>query len=77
MANYLKMAEIESIKGLLKPGWSFRRIARELNIHRETVGRHAKQGAVAGFEVTAGGNELHGYALRATSRAIEIIYLIN
>lgn len=54
MANYLKMAEIESIKGLLKLGWSFRRIARELNIHRETVGRHAKQGAVAGFEVTAG-----------------------
>ncbi len=53
MANYLKMSEIEWIKGLLKAGWSFRRIARELNIHRETVSRHAKRATVAGFEVTA------------------------
>ena len=40
MANQLKMAKLQSILTLYERGWSQRRIARELGIHRETVGRH-------------------------------------
>ena len=43
MANLLKMALIESIFTLHERGWSARRIARELGIHRETVARHLQQ----------------------------------
>lgn len=41
MANQLKMAIVHAIHGLLAKGWSRRRIARELGIHRETAGRYA------------------------------------
>jgi len=37
MANHLKMAEIQAIRVLHERGWSCRRIARELDIHRETA----------------------------------------
>ena len=40
MANQLKMAMVQAIIGLLVQGWSHRRIARELGIHRETVARY-------------------------------------
>lgn len=40
MANQLKMALVDSIITLHGHGWSHRRIARELGIHRETVGRY-------------------------------------
>lgn len=40
MANVLKMAQIQTIEALWRRGWSYRRIARELGIHRETVGRY-------------------------------------
>jgi transposase len=40
MANQLKMAQSEAILSLHQRGWSIRRIARELGIHRETVARH-------------------------------------
>lgn len=40
MANQLKMAKMQAIIGLLEQGWSYRRIARELGIHRETVARY-------------------------------------
>jgi transposase len=40
MANQLKMASIQAILLLHKRGWSFRRIARELGVHRETVARY-------------------------------------
>jgi transposase len=42
MANQLKMALIESIQSLRAQRWSFRRIARELGIHRETVARYVR-----------------------------------
>lgn len=42
MSNRLKMSQINTIQLLLERGWSHRRIARELDIHRETVGRYAK-----------------------------------
>lgn len=43
MANQLKMAEIQAILALYRRGWSARRIARELGVHRETVGQYVKQ----------------------------------
>jgi transposase len=66
MANRLKMAMVHSIHTLLQRGWSQRRIARELGIDRETVGRHARLAsasaqappgcaAVSGTDVDTGG----------------------
>ena len=43
MANQLKMAKVNSILTLRAQGWSCRRIARALGVHRETVGRWIKQ----------------------------------
>ncbi len=40
MANQLKMAVVHAVIGLLEQRWSYRRIARELGIHRETVARY-------------------------------------
>jgi transposase len=39
MANQLKMAEVQAILALARSGWSHRHIARQLGVHRETVGR--------------------------------------
>jgi len=43
MANQLKMATIQGILSLRARRWSFRRIARELGVHRETVARYVRQ----------------------------------
>jgi len=40
MANILKVAMVHAIIGLLERDWSYRRIARELGVHRETVARY-------------------------------------
>jgi hypothetical protein len=40
MANQLKVAVVDAIIGLLEHGWSYRRIARELGLHRDTVARY-------------------------------------
>ncbi len=45
MANRLKMAMIQSILTLHLQGWSARRIARELQVNRETVSRYVRAGA--------------------------------
>lgn len=53
MANVLKMAKVHSILTLHARGWSQRRIARVLGVHRETVARYlqiAEHGARAGPE---------------------------
>ena len=42
MANNLKMDKVSSILTLHRAGWSDRQIARELGIHRETVGRRLR-----------------------------------
>lgn len=42
MANRLKMAEHHSIIGLARLGWSYRRIAAEVGVDRETVSRHVR-----------------------------------
>ncbi len=43
MANRLSVAKFHSILTLHERGWSRRRIARELGIHRETVGEHVRR----------------------------------
>jgi DNA-binding transcriptional regulator LsrR (DeoR family) len=40
MADQLKMAMVNAIWILKERGWSQRRIARELGINRETVGKY-------------------------------------
>src|SRR5277367_919022 len=45
MANQLKMAEVQAILALARSGWSNRSIARHLDVHRETVGRHIRLAA--------------------------------
>src|SRR5690348_13249671 len=48
MANQLKMATIDSIQTLHQRGWSFRRIARAVGVHRDTVARYLRQANQAG-----------------------------
>jgi transposase len=43
MANQLSMAQRETVLTLLGQGWSKRKIARELGLHRDTVRRYARQ----------------------------------
>jgi transposase len=45
MANHLKMAKVSGILLLRERGWSFRRIARELGVHRDTVSRVVREAA--------------------------------
>jgi transposase len=60
MANLLKMADIQAILSLHGHGWSCRRIARELGIHRETVRHYVRQAdskpasAPTGFSASIG-----------------------
>ena len=42
MANRIRVAIIESILRLREQGWSFRRIAQALGVHRETVSRYVR-----------------------------------
>ncbi len=55
MANHLKMAMVDTILTLKRRGWSFRRIARELGIHRETVARQVRLA-----ETISSGSEVAG-----------------
>lgn len=48
MSNHLSMARSEQIRALHIRGWSHRRIARELGVHRETVSRHIRLAEAAG-----------------------------
>lgn len=42
MANRIKVAIAGSILTLRQRGWSFRRIAEALGVHRETVARYVR-----------------------------------
>jgi len=48
MANELQMAEVQAVIALYRRGWSYRRIAKELGVHRETVARHVALAAADG-----------------------------
>lgn len=49
MANRLKMAQQNTILVLAQRGWSYRRIALELGVHRDTVSLHVRRAAAAGL----------------------------
>ncbi|HOX60106.1 MAG TPA: IS21 family transposase [Verrucomicrobiota bacterium] len=42
MANHLKMAKVQTIQVLREQGWSYRRIARELGVGRNTVKKYVE-----------------------------------
>lgn len=48
MSNHLSMARSSQIHELYRLGWSQRRIALELGIHRESVNHHLRLGEAAG-----------------------------
>ena len=54
MANQLSMAEQATILSLHEQGWSKRRIARELGLHRDTVRRHVSGSVQNRPQVTTG-----------------------
>jgi len=43
MANQIKVAMVNSILTLRRQGWSFRKIAKALGVHRQTVARYVHQ----------------------------------
>jgi transposase len=53
VSNRLKMAMIETISLLSARGWSTRRIARELGIHRDTVARYLAEAQATAKPATA------------------------
>jgi transposase len=55
MANQLKMAETQAILALWRSGWSLRRIARELGVNRETVGRYVRLANQRQLQLAAAG----------------------
>ncbi len=68
MANRLKMATVHSIQELRQRGWSQRRIARTLGIHRDTVARYVRlAGSDAESSPTEPSNLITGSILFATS----------
>jgi hypothetical protein len=54
MADVLKMALQQTIVALWRRGWSFRRIADELGVHRETVSRYVR------LEADTAGGQVNG-----------------
>jgi transposase len=58
MSNVLKVSHQEAIRGLHQKGWSKRRIARELGIHRQTVSRYSEGGSkCTGISIAGSGEE--------------------
>lgn len=60
MANQVKVAMVNSILTLRQQGWSLRKIAKALGIHRETVARHvrlAQEGSKPATDPTLGNQE--------------------
>jgi len=69
MANCLRMAQVQAIHVLRARGWSFRRIGRELGIHRDTVRRHVQLAAlVAGDQVEDPGRANRSEACEGQNR---------
>lgn len=57
MANQLKMDKVQTILGLLKLRWSYRRIERETGIHRDTVRKYDPERAKPAKVPTGGACE--------------------
>lgn len=59
MSNVLKVNHQEAIRSLHEQGWSQRRIARELRLHRRTVGRYIDASKCTSNSITGSGDEAH------------------
>ncbi len=59
MSNVLKVNHQEAIRSLHEQGWSQRRIARELRLHRRTVGRYIDAAKCTSNPITGSGDEAH------------------
>lgn len=57
MTNFLKVSVQETIYSLSDRGWSRRRIARELAVDRETVGRYLRLRAKPAISITGSGKD--------------------
>lgn len=57
MSNQLKMATVQAILSLRAQRWSFRRIARELGVHRDTVARYVQQAEAKPAKAPSGSAE--------------------
>jgi transposase len=68
MANHLKMATIDNVLLLHERGWSSRRIARHLGIHRDTVARCLKESKIGQALIGSGEPKL-GQALIGSEEA--------
>lgn len=64
MGNYLQMSTQQQVKALLDLGWTHRRIARELGVHRETVGRYAREAVPKPANLIAGSAEASGQGVQ-------------
>jgi len=71
MANVLQVAVIEAILRLSRRGWSQRRIARELDVDRETVARYIQRATLADSNpaIPTAGSETSGPPNPAISTA--------
>lgn len=68
MANELKMADVHAIETLLARGWSRRKIASELGLHRDTVARYAALAATR--DARPAGNSPTGTSSDAVGEAV-------
>src|SRR5712691_2598598 len=64
MGNYLQMSTQQQVKALLDLGWTHRRIAREVGVHRETVGRYAREAVPKPANLIAGSPEAGGQEIQ-------------
>jgi transposase len=70
MANHLGMVRVRAIELLRSQGWSFRRIARELGVHRETVSRYVRRWEAAASEGGTGPPGADGSAAAADTMPV-------
>ena len=73
MSNVLKVSHQTTIRSLYEEGWSQRRIARALGVHRKTVWRYVQRGAKCTTQVTtgSGGEEEARCATEVTTGSCE------
>jgi len=68
MSNRLKMATIQAILSLRAQRWSFRRIARELGVHRDTVARYARLAEAKPANAPLGSDDTPGTSAPSLNR---------
>ena len=75
MSNVLKVSQQEAIRGLHQKGWSTRRIARELGIHRQTVSRYSEQDSrCTGISISGSDADTESKCTTITIPGSEIVF---